>query len=185
MTRRFPGIGAALFATATLAASLSSASPATAAPRASAQEFCFQSSIQSNETKLYVSSEIGFGGAFKGLLRARAGSFGDWEHMALCTEDDGSYCLKPMVNGARLYVTAVLDGAVAMDARLQARGTACSTWEKFDITQLPGDHVFSIRFRANGKYVSAELGYSGDGYATLRARADVVGPWEQFVIRAL
>jgi len=33
---------------------------------------------------------------------------------------------------------------------------------------------------ANGLYVSAELGYTGDDYGMLRARAASVGPWEQF-----
>jgi hypothetical protein len=33
---------------------------------------------------------------------------------------------------------------------------------------------------ANKNYVSAELGYTGGNYAMLRARASVVGPWEQY-----
>jgi hypothetical protein len=37
-----------------------------------------------------------------------------------------------------------------------------------------------IQSRANGRFVSAELGYSGINYAMLRARATVVGPWERF-----
>jgi hypothetical protein len=33
---------------------------------------------------------------------------------------------------------------------------------------------------ANGKYVAAELNYTGAGYAELRARSSSVGPWERF-----
>lgn len=37
-----------------------------------------------------------------------------------------------------------------------------------------------IQSVANGRFVSAELGYSGMNYAMLRARATVIGPWERF-----
>jgi hypothetical protein len=37
-----------------------------------------------------------------------------------------------------------------------------------------------IRSVADGQYVSAELGYGGDSYGMLRARAGGVGPWEQY-----
>lgn len=33
---------------------------------------------------------------------------------------------------------------------------------------------------ANSRIVSAEFGWSGDGYGMLRARATAVGPWEEF-----
>ncbi|MFE3181890.1 hypothetical protein ACFXKR_13630 [Streptomyces violascens] len=39
-----------------------------------------------------------------------------------------------------------------------------------------------ITSRANGRLVSAELGYGGDSYAMLRARATAVGPWELFTV---
>ncbi|MER5730754.1 RICIN domain-containing protein [Streptomyces sp. NPDC002138] len=42
--------------------------------------------------------------------------------------------------------------------------------------------AISLRAQANGKYVSAELGYTGDQNAMLRARAGGVGPWEQFAL---
>jgi hypothetical protein len=38
----------------------------------------------------------------------------------------------------------------------------------------------SIRSRANGLFVSAELGFGGDSYGRLRARAALVGSWELF-----
>ncbi len=43
----------------------------------------------------------------------------------------------------------------------------------------PGSTV-TIRSLANGKYVSAELGYTGGAYGILRARASAVGGWEKF-----
>lgn len=45
--------------------------------------------------------------------------------------------------------------------------------------------VVSIRSIANGRYVSAELGYTGDDYGMLRARAYQVGDWEQFDLIAI
>jgi hypothetical protein len=38
-----------------------------------------------------------------------------------------------------------------------------------------------IRSVTNGRYVSAELGYHGDRYGMLRARATEIGFWEVFV----
>lgn len=37
-----------------------------------------------------------------------------------------------------------------------------------------------LKSDANGKYVSAELGYTGPGHGELRARANSVGRWERF-----
>ncbi len=37
-----------------------------------------------------------------------------------------------------------------------------------------------ITSNANGGIVSAELGYGGNDYGMLRARATAIGPWEQF-----
>lgn len=45
-----------------------------------------------------------------------------------------------------------------------------------------GCSPITIRSKANGRYVSAELGYTGDSYGELRARATVVGPWERFAV---
>jgi hypothetical protein len=39
-----------------------------------------------------------------------------------------------------------------------------------------------ISSQANGLYTSAELGYSGDNYAMVRARALVPKEWEQFTL---
>lgn len=42
--------------------------------------------------------------------------------------------------------------------------------------------AMSIRSKANGLYVSAELGYTGDLYGMLRARSSTIGPWETYLI---
>jgi len=38
------------------------------------------------------------------------------------------------------------------------------------------------RSPANNQYVSGELGWHGDDYGMLRARATSVGSWERFII---
>jgi hypothetical protein len=45
-----------------------------------------------------------------------------------------------------------------------------------------GCQAITITSAANGRYTSAEVGRTGNGYATLRARATAVGPWEQFAL---
>ncbi|GAA0463093.1 hypothetical protein Aca07nite_76080 [Actinoplanes capillaceus] len=40
----------------------------------------------------------------------------------------------------------------------------------------------TIRSAANGRYVSAEIGWDGAGYGALRARATRVSPWERFTV---
>ena len=53
----------------------------------------------------------------------------------------------------------------------------------FATDQPPRDCV--IRSKANGRYVSAELGYTGSSYGMLRARATTVGAWERYQCIAL
>jgi hypothetical protein len=55
-------------------------------------------------------------------------------------------------------------------------------WEQFDIICIQAPDVYAIWSRANRRYVSAEVSWSGDNYGLLRARATTVGPWEQFRI---
>lgn len=40
----------------------------------------------------------------------------------------------------------------------------------------------TIKSTANGRYVSAEIGWDGGDHGTLRARAVTPGPWERFVV---
>ncbi|GLX96563.1 hypothetical protein [Herbidospora sp. NBRC 101105] len=48
--------------------------------------------------------------------------------------------------------------------------------------ECKGEEYRTIKSLANNGYVSAEPAYPGDGYGMLRARADVVGHYEKFVI---
>ena len=66
---------------------------------------------------------------------------------------------------------------------LRARASSSSgPWERFEfcwgVNNNPGN--LAIRSLANGKWVSAELGRTGNDYAMLRARASSIGPWETF-----
>ncbi len=56
-------------------------------------------------------------------------------------------------------------------------------WERFlpVCVNGPGE-VYALQSAYNGKYVSAELGWTGDRKGLLRARSDTIGPWEQFQI---
>ncbi|MEV6956993.1 hypothetical protein [Streptomyces sp. NPDC051183] len=54
------------------------------------------------------------------------------------------------------------------------------TGRQFFTPNTPGyDSTYFLSY-ANEGFVSAELGYTGDGYAKLRSSAADVGPWETF-----
>jgi len=103
------------------------------------------------------------------------------------------WCPSVMTNGQQLihaleadppYVSAELGWTGDSYARLRARTIANSTgsWERFELICVEGPDVYAIRSVANGRYVSAELGWSGNSYGLLRARATRVGAWERFRI---
>ncbi|SDS12985.1 fascin domain-containing protein [Actinoplanes derwentensis] len=48
--------------------------------------------------------------------------------------------------------------------------------------EVPCWRNLSIRSTANGRYVSAEIGWSGALHGTLRARAVTAGKWEKFIV---
>lgn len=68
--------------------------------------------------------------------------------------------------GLCVAVLAAFISATVPSSPAQADGGACRN--------------VAIRSQGNGLYVSAELGYSGDRYGMLRARASTIGPWEKF-----
>jgi hypothetical protein len=55
-------------------------------------------------------------------------------------------------------------------------------WERFRLVCVQGPDVYAIRSVANGKYVTAEISWTGSREGLLRARADAIGPWERFRI---
>jgi hypothetical protein len=84
------------------------------------------------------------------------------------------------------YVSAELGWTGNSYGRLRARtdGNHLGPWELFQLICVQGPDVYAIRSVANGRYVSAELGWTGSSYGLLRARATTIGPWERFRIPA-
>jgi hypothetical protein len=84
-----------------------------------------------------------------------------------------------------LALTALFVGSSVSASAATPVATQSSTTAGWELVR-PGDAFAAapatFRSRANGRYVSAELGYGGGSNATLRARAGGVGPWEQFNI---
>jgi len=94
------------------------------------------------------------------------------------------YCydgwLQSMANGK--YVAAELNYTGAGEGELRARSSSVGSWERFELCFGIGGALAAVAIRslANGKWVSAELQYTGALYGMLRARADRIGPWETF-----
>ncbi|MEV6205671.1 hypothetical protein [Kitasatospora sp. NPDC051914] len=122
-----------------------------------------------------------------GALRARTDSSntsGFWEQFRFEVVDPNCsvYAIWSVNKGS--YVTAEASWRGGTSGALRARmkptqTTTIGAWEKFTLHDLGGGN-FALRSWANGRYVSAELGYPGDRHALLRARATSIGPWETF-----
>jgi hypothetical protein len=86
--------------------------------------------------------------------------------------------------GSERYVAAELSWTGDRYAQLRARTPANSVgpWEVFRLVCVQGPDVYAIKSVANGRYVSAEISWTGNRYGLLRARATTIGPWEQFRI---
>ena len=88
--------------------------------------------------------------------------------------------MKSSANGK--YVSVEMTYTGVDKYMLRARASAVGPYEQLEFCWGVGgnDANLAIRSKRNGKWVSAELGYSGGRYAMLRARADSIGPWETF-----
>jgi hypothetical protein len=88
--------------------------------------------------------------------------------------------LQSVANGK--YVAAELNYTGAGYGELRARSSSVGSWERFEFCWNVNNNPLelAIRSRANGKWVSAELQYTGPLYGMLRARANGIGPWETF-----
>jgi hypothetical protein len=73
-------------------------------------------------------------------------------------------------------VPAVNDSNPSDYALVRAVG---SSGQKYTLVSLGGD-TWAIRAAANGLYWCAEIGYTGNGYAQIRARSRDLGSYEQF-----
>jgi hypothetical protein len=133
--------------------------------------------IQSAYNGLYVSTELGYSGAEKGMLRARSTSVGPWELYQLCWRTGvGGPTYAIWSDGAAKFVTAEIGPEAAVYGMLRARSNSVGAWEEFTIygaTKL-------LILGANSKWVSAEFGWSGNWYGMLRARSESIGQWEEY-----
>jgi hypothetical protein len=132
--------------------------------------------IQSAYNGLFVSTEVGYGGAEKGMLRARAASVGAWEKYQICWRAGlgGPYAI--WSDGAAKFVTAELGPEAIEPDMLRARANSVGAWEEFSI--VGGTKVFIAG--ANGLWVSSEFGMTGSWYGMLRARSASIGQWEEY-----
>lgn len=88
--------------------------------------------------------------------------------------------LQSVANGK--YVAAELNYTGAGYAELRARSNTVGPWERFELCWNVNNNPLELAIRslANGRWVSAELQYTGPLYGMLRARADRIGPWETY-----
>jgi hypothetical protein len=84
------------------------------------------------------------------------------------------------------FVSAELSYPGPDFAMLRARATVVGPWELFDLCRERETGRTLMYSDANLLYVTAELGstYTGNRASMLRARADVVGSWQQFTTTA-
>jgi hypothetical protein len=134
----------------------------------------------------YTSTELAWSGSSYARLRARSDTIGAWEWYRLQCVDawNGLYAIRSEANG--LYVSAEV-GWTGDDRgllRARTRSTAIGSWERFQLISASywwtGYDTISIRATANGAFVSAERGWTGDRYGLLRAHAGSIGDWERF-----
>jgi hypothetical protein len=87
-----------------------------------------------------------------------------------------------------LAISAELGYAGGDYGMLRARASAIGPWEMFGLWPLdPSNYTntWAIQSWDTGLWVSTELGDSGSKYAMLRARANAIGPWEQYSLYEL
>jgi len=140
-----------------------------------------------------VSTENAWTGSSYALLRSRPSlaAVGTWEEYRLWCVDssNGYYAIQSFSNGN--YVSAEIGWTGNSYGLLRARAATVGPWEKFRVLQghvnapdwLNYDYnVVAFQSVANGSYVSAELGWTGNQSGLLRARPNqwTEGPWETF-----
>ncbi len=162
-----------------LAFNVASAKPA----HASGGSCYYHQAIKSVANGLYVSAELGDGGAWYGMLRARNSWVGPWELFTICDDAfTGLTTIQSEANG--LYVSAELGYGGQWYGMLRARSSSVGAWEEFytGMVDYP-NFIYRIQSNANGYNTSARLDYSGADYGMLQAGfATWVGSWEKFVM---
>lgn len=129
----------------------------------------------------YVAAELG-NGHYPGMLRARATHVGPWEEHQFCHERGTNYWSIFTNANDRWAITQInYRGPKIYQNMLRADARSIGPWEQYQILCIAGTHgSFVIWSPVARRFVAAELGYKGDDYGTLRARANKVGPWEIF-----
>ncbi len=84
-------------------------------------------------------------------------------------------------------VAAEFGGATTSSSygMLRARSEVPGLWESWNVCRDAATRRTLIQSNAinspyYGRYVTAELGYTGNNYGMLRARSTTAGPWEEF-----
>jgi len=136
-------------------------------------------SIWSYGNGRFVSTEVGYGGGYNGMLRARATVVDAWERYGVCRDSSTGLTYFWSDENGRLVSAELGYGGIDY-GMLRARATVGDTWEQYYTSAEPGEGYTYFYAYGNGRYVSAELGYDGDRYGMLRARATAVSSWEWF-----
>ncbi|MFE2015832.1 hypothetical protein [Streptomyces sp. NPDC059491] len=84
----------------------------------------------------YVTTERGYTGTYRNLLRARGTTVGEWEKIRLEKQADGTYALKAATNDGYKYVTAEVQDPGNDAGLLRARGDSVGSWQKFQLVPL-------------------------------------------------
>jgi hypothetical protein len=134
----------------------------------------------------WLSAELGWDGRLRDRPYATGG--GPWEQFEfVCLDWQNSiYAIRSLANNR--YVSAELSLEGDDYGLLRARAAAIGPWEQFRFVPIhynsdPGVNnpwQIAIQSTANGFYVSTEIGWTGDRDGLLRARATVIGEWEQY-----
>jgi hypothetical protein len=141
--------------------------------------------IKSIGNDKWVTARIDYIGDRYGMVRASANQQDTWERFdgswPFYVANNGLLSLKSRANGR--YVTSEILMGDYYNGMLRAERTSARDWEIFEpelLSEGSGYAIFVMKARANGKYVSAELGYRGDDYGMLRASRSWKQTWEQF-----
>jgi hypothetical protein len=89
------------------------------------------------------------------------------------------------MNVFRYRLLAVAVAGVVMTLVIPGGGASGQTATAVDPIAAHTTFNCSIRSKATGKYVTAELAYSGALHGALRARATTIGAWEKFQCAAV
>jgi hypothetical protein len=142
---------------------------------------CYQpQSFASLANFRFVSAELGYGGSYYAMLRARATTAGSWEQWQFCFDETNlSWSIFSNANGN--WVSTELGYTGGDFAMLRARQSgSIGLWEEYQIECVDGSGDFEIYADGDNKFVSTELGFGGGRYAMLRARAGSADGWEHY-----